>query len=217
MKRKMFAALALSATLAMGAVPAFAADADMEPGVSTETKNFKDDNNKASTVVSVKTDASQISAIIPMKMTVVADANGGSIKAPSAEAYKVTNNSSFDVYITSVKGVEKVHDDWQLISNAQAGNASGGTIADISLKIGKMTADGTAIDAATQTTVSTSETAISGAKELKVGAVKADDVNANVLGIAVEGSTTKASKVNATAVDVIGLEYTISAQKPASA
>lgn len=216
MKRKMFAALALSATLAMGAVPAFAADGDMTPGVEGSS-NFKDNNNKATTTVSIKTDASQISATIPMKMTVIADANGGPIKAPGTDAYKVTNNSSFDVYITSVKGVEKVRDDWQLISNAQAGNSSGGSIADISLKIGKMAADGDAIDAATQTIVSTSETAISGAKELKVGAVDTNDATANVLGIAIEGSTTKASKVNATAVDVIGLEYTISAQKPASA
>ena len=80
MKRKMFAALALSATLAMGAVPAFAAEpADTD---ATDAGGFT--GNAATTTVSIKTDASQISAEIPMKMQIVANAAGGNSTAPTA-------------------------------------------------------------------------------------------------------------------------------------
>lgn len=205
MKRKMFAALALSATLAMGAVPAFAADSD---GTSVEgSGDFKDNSNKATTVVSIKTDASQISATIPVKATIVAKANGGDITAPTADAYKVTNNSSFDVYITSVKATEKAG--WKLADSVDVTNNPTGTVADIALSVGPKGASATETD---KPTVLKKDTAVAVTGDAMKMSAKADSGTDNELGLVMKGQSTKVKTVADTAVEAIGVEYTISAQ-----
>lgn len=212
MKKKMFAALALSATLAMGAVPAFA---DEPGGTSVSGEgNFADNKNSATTTLSIKTDASQISAIIPVKMTIVAKAAGGDITAPTAEAYKVTNNSSFDVYITSVKGTEKAAG-WTLADSiANVSNDPTGTVADIALSVGPKTADD-----ATKTdnpTALKKDTAVPVYGDTMKMAAKATSGTDNELGLVVAGKNTKVKSVAADAVEAIGIEYTISAQPKAA-
>lgn len=207
MKRKMFAALALSATLAMGAVPAFAAEPN---GTSVEgSGDFKDDSNKATTVVSIKTDASQISATIPMKATIVAKANGGDVTAPTADSYKVTNNSSFDVYITSIQGTAQ--NGWELLSSdAVSDNTASGAVADVSLTVGPRGADATTTDSPVR--ISTTKVDMKDAT-MKIAAKGAAD-GADTLGLVLAGKTTKVKSVSANAVDAVSIQYTISAQDP---
>ena len=99
MKRKMFAALALSATLAMGAVPAFAVDAGTVTPGSDGKINLTDGQE---TVVSVKTVVGQIDATIPTKVVINASTDGGAVGVPSADSYKIINNSIFDLQVSGV-------------------------------------------------------------------------------------------------------------------
>ncbi|WP_139652694.1 hypothetical protein [Raoultibacter phocaeensis] len=94
-------ALALTAALAMAAAPAaLAADASVN-----ETGSIASDGT-ASTTLNVYATASQIQATIPIDITIVTPAAGGTITAPSANAYKiVNNNTTTDLYVKSVQGV----------------------------------------------------------------------------------------------------------------
>ena len=100
--KKTLTALAITAALAMGAAPAaFAADASVN-----ETGSIGSDGT-ASTTLNVYATASQIQATIPIDITVVTPAAGGTITAPSANAYKITNNNATtDLYVKSVQGVD---------------------------------------------------------------------------------------------------------------
>lgn len=100
MKRKMFAALALSATLAMGAVPAFATVGDGE--IVTGSEDAIDLNTGQNTVVSVKTVVDQISATIPTKVIINASTDGGAVGVPAPTSYKIVNNSIFDLQVSGV-------------------------------------------------------------------------------------------------------------------
>lgn len=115
--KKLAAALALSTTLAMGTVPAFAAD----PSVN-DTGSFADDGNSsgtAATVVNVYASASQIQATIPVDITIVTPAAGGAITAPSATAYKiVNNNASTALKVTQVQGQDA--NDWAAVADFSA-------------------------------------------------------------------------------------------------
>lgn len=103
--KKMAAALALSAALAMGAVPAFAADASVNSSGSFTDGN--DNTGAASTTLNVYATASQIQATIPVDITVVTPLEGGAITAPSASAYKIVNNNATSgLKVTKVQGVD---------------------------------------------------------------------------------------------------------------
>ena len=73
--KKMAAALALSAALAMGAVPAFAADASV--GKTGSFADGNDNTGSASTALNVYATASQIQATIPVDITIVTPIEGG--------------------------------------------------------------------------------------------------------------------------------------------
>ena len=74
MRKKTFAALALSATLAMGAVPAFAEEL---AEVGTVTDQSVSNGGTTSTTVKVKTEVGNIVVALPLNMTIVANTEGG--------------------------------------------------------------------------------------------------------------------------------------------
>lgn len=103
--KKMAAALALSAALAMGAVPAFAADASV--GKTGSFADGNDSTGSASTALNVYATASQIQATIPVDITIVTPIEGGTITAPSADAYKIVNNNATKALkVTKVQGLD---------------------------------------------------------------------------------------------------------------
>lgn len=101
--KKVLATLALSATLAMGAVPAFAADAAVNKSGSFDTTGDK--AGQGTTQLNVQATASQVQATLPIDITVVTPAKGGLITAPSANAYKIVNNNEkAPLMVTNIKG-----------------------------------------------------------------------------------------------------------------
>ena len=113
--KKMAAALALSAALAMGAVPAFAADASV--GKTGSFADGNDNTGSASTALNVYATASQIQATIPVDITIVTPIEGGTITAPSADAYKIVNNNATKALkVTKVQGVDNAG--WKAVTRA---------------------------------------------------------------------------------------------------
>lgn len=116
MKKTMFGALALSATLAMGmAGTAFADPAAVVQGNATDnthdtemTNTQADGKNtgvgSGNTEVYLQAITNQVNATIPLRIYAVADIDGGDMTMPSAEAYKITNNSTAGtLYVTQVQ------------------------------------------------------------------------------------------------------------------
>lgn len=109
--KRVLATLALSATLAMGAVPAFAADASVNDSGAFEATDQT--TGKGSTQLNVQATASQIQATLPIDITVITPTSGGAITAPTDKAYKiVNNNATTPLKIKSIKGVDGT--DWSL-------------------------------------------------------------------------------------------------------
>ena len=88
---KLFGAIALSATLAMGAIPAFAADT---VGATEDIEGTEDDVRTLDTdadggagspdsIITVSTFTSQISVTLPVALPIVADTAGGAGMAPN--------------------------------------------------------------------------------------------------------------------------------------
>lgn len=112
---KMAGAVALTAALAMGTVPAFAAsnysvgnDEAFNDGKTWEAGSTNVDAAVGETTVLGTTYNSQLNATVPVTITIAWPTIGGDIIAPSASAYKITNNSKSDkinvVEITSTAG-----------------------------------------------------------------------------------------------------------------
>lgn len=146
--KKVLATLALSATLAMGAVPAFAADASVG-----KTGSFDDGGNNtgsASTALNVYATASQIQATVPVDITVVTPIEGGTITAPSADAYKIVNNGTKGLKVTQVQGVDNAG--WKAVTeltNPKANMSATTGEMKLSVKAGSSAAMSIASDAAT--------------------------------------------------------------------
>lgn len=118
--KKVLATLALSATLAMGAVPAFAADVTVGDAGSF-TPQAGDTKGDASTAVNVFASASQIQATLPVDITIVTPSKGGTITAPSATAYKiVNNNATADLKVTAVQGAKSDDGTWDAVAAKSA-------------------------------------------------------------------------------------------------
>lgn len=97
--KKMVGALALSAALAMGTAPAFAASVDDDGS----TNEFSDNG---STTIKAKVDVvdTNVRATVPLQVTVVFGNDGYSdIMGPSADAYKVTNIGEGDIQVSAVE------------------------------------------------------------------------------------------------------------------
>lgn len=116
MKKKTLAALALSATLAMGTVPAFAAvpsEGNTELGTGTEVTNDPAGGKATgNTTVSVKTVAMNISAKVPITMTVAAPAEGGELTVPAN--YKITNGSVYPIGVKVKADAAEADLEWTL-------------------------------------------------------------------------------------------------------
>lgn len=98
MKKKACAVLALSAALALGAVPAFAADTSVG---NASDMTFAGTVGTGSTDISVKTTVQNISVAVPIDMTVAVDANGGPLQVPGN--YRIVNKSNYTI-AAKVKG-----------------------------------------------------------------------------------------------------------------
>lgn len=121
---KMAGAFALTAALAMTAVPAFAA-AD-----ATNTDNFKDGgNNTATATTKVYAEAinASLNATIPTRVAIVVPATGsGEIKAPSSDVYKIINNTTTNqVFLRSVEATPGSFS----LSTTTSGSLSNSTLA----------------------------------------------------------------------------------------
>lgn len=126
--KKVLATLALSATLAMGAVPAFAVDASTG-NAGSFAPTADDSSGEASTAVNVYASKSQIQATIPVDITVVTPAQGGTITAPSATAYKIVNNGDTALKITSVQGAKSDDGKWDAVAAKSADITGTGELA----------------------------------------------------------------------------------------
>ncbi|WP_165253878.1 hypothetical protein [Adlercreutzia sp. ZJ304] len=95
--RKLMGAFALSAALAIGcAMPAFAAAGDYDgQGSITDAKTDV-------FLQGVADSQQQISITVPVNLTLSAPENGGTITAPSAAAYTITNRGAALVKVSSV-------------------------------------------------------------------------------------------------------------------
>lgn len=213
MKRKMFAALALSATLAMGAVPAFAADPAENPldGSVTDAKAI-DKTGGQNTVVSVKTVVGQIDATVPTKVVISANTDGGDVAVPSATAYKIVNNSIFDLHVDTVKAV--AGGDWAFKKEAIGTPVPGptaGKIGDIYMALAPKDKEATASFDLTNTTP------FSYSADWKIPAKT--DGGAGELGLQLKGGTTRLSQVLAegTTSDAMTITFTVSTIAPATA
>lgn len=140
MKRKLHPAklaciCVLSASLALMSIPlAFAADGQ---------EDFT--NNKATSTVKLETKADQLKATIPTAIPLVAKPLGGEVTVPTG--YKIVNGSSFEIYITSIKGEIITPADWSLSPTALAENAA--APADKSVGSLFMTIDGKTVEEGT--------------------------------------------------------------------
>lgn len=147
--KKMAAALALSAALAMGAVPAFAADASV--GKTGSFADGDDNTGSASTALNVYATASQIQATIPVDITIVTPIEGGTITAPSADAYKIVNNNATKgLKVTKVQGVDNAG--WKAVTeltNPKSNMAATTGEMQLTVKAGSSAAMSIASDAAT--------------------------------------------------------------------
>lgn len=186
MKKKVLATAALAATLAVGtAVPAFA-DAG-----ATEDKSF---TKSQTTTVSIETNTDQLSASIPIKMTVVAPAGGGDITAPGPDVYKITNNSLIPIYVTNLNGGEVADSGWKLVSTIS--DTVAGSIGDI-----QMTVNGKEITATGTTNVT--------GDDMKIN--EKGNQASNTLGLTVAGKTTPVKSTSDSAVQAVTITYTIAA------
>lgn len=137
---KIFAAIALSTTLAMGAAPAFAAE-PADPGTASvnSSANIADDGSgngtgKTSTALNVYLSASQIQATIPIDITVVTPKEGGAITTPSSAAYKIVNNSKTSALkVTQVQGVD--NEGWKSVATLAKEVTGEGNIGQLAMTV----------------------------------------------------------------------------------
>lgn len=88
--------VAMAGALALACAPAAFAATPSVDGTNTFS------NNEGYTDVKVATDASQLSAEVPLNMTVVANAQGGAL-TDKPSTYSIVNKSYFAIQVASVK------------------------------------------------------------------------------------------------------------------
>lgn len=192
MKKQALTAAVLTAALAMGTVPAFA-------------EGFA--NNAADTTVSVYTDTSNISATLPLNLTVAGPANSGALSVPGENAYKIVNESAFDIKVTNVSATQSTDaaKSWTLASSEQTGKdapSEEGKIATLQMNIATAD-DTTGWGVATNTPF-----APTSGWTVKSGSTD------NELGIVLSGTISKVSSTTghdsaASAVEAVKLTYTV--------
>ncbi len=136
---KMLGAVALTAALAMGTMPAFAAgltdpqDPNVPPtqgvGADERVGNISDDKTMGTgdTTVWGKSYIAQLNVTIPIEMGVALPSTDGAIIFPKADAYRIKNNGSDSVKIVNVVGMNTqdfvIADDAANASSMTAPNA----------------------------------------------------------------------------------------------
>lgn len=190
--KKVLATLALSATLAMGAVPAFAVDASVN-----ETGSFGEDGTGVTTL-NVQATASQIQATLPVSITVVTPAAGGTITAPSDKAYKIVNNSATaPLKIKSIQGVDA--NGWLVKSTLTTSTSEikGTGEMQLSVKAG----------ASAPVTITTTDTAIADAAASYFTVAENDS-----LGLTLAGATAvKSNLATDSPIPAVKIQYTVAA------
>lgn len=110
--KKMVGAVALTAALAMGSVPAFATTLDDEVG---SLGDAFDDTGSGSTEITTRIDntSTQVQARVPLSLVVVFNSNGYSeITAPTADAYGITCTGSDAIKLSKVEIADWNSDDF---------------------------------------------------------------------------------------------------------
>lgn len=225
---KLFGAVALTAALAMGTMPAFAVQTSSTvpsdwlngtdngvggAGVSQDTKTMNvvnDAGNKVgtgSTAVKATVFDADLNVTVPLQVSVTFASDGGELTCPSASAYKIYNHAeNKEVTIMKIEG--KAGTGWSLV---EAGNASLNGAASNSKMINLQASlnGGTPIDLATK---AASGGSLSSAERVKVPG--GDGIDPGACSIQLSGKTNKfATPLNAGYVEstVATITYTIAA------
>lgn len=218
MKKKTVAALALSAVLAMGTVPAFAVEGaggetPVEPtppagSVSDLPQNTTDikEGGTTGTTVKVQTVIDNISVKLPLNMTIVASAAGGAASCPSDEKYLIENHSIFPIKITSAKAEAQGDKDWDL----KPGSLDASTTTDC--KVGALAIKLTTTDAAKASwDVGASNGYTADSFKIPAAVVNGEGVTVGQLKFKVEASSSKLKQTYDKATDAVKLTYTVAA------
>lgn len=143
---KALSGIALSAALALGcAAPAFAAPSNVDGPYGTEVGENQEyvlkQNGTMGTDVKIATVVTNINVAVPLTITIVADASGTDILAPSAglktydastgtlpadgtgiTGYRIENYSTYPVAIKGVTVTDNSDGDWALVESIAADN-----------------------------------------------------------------------------------------------
>lgn len=97
--KKMVGALALTAALAMGTTPAFAAGTSVGNDALFNGSNTNTDLATGNTVVNGMPINSQLICSVPIDITVVVPTDGGDLICPTSTAYRIQNRSTNNVKV----------------------------------------------------------------------------------------------------------------------
>lgn len=202
--KKITTAAALTAALALGTAPAFAATEGSVGELKDAT--IKTETPTTGTTVSVETTVSQIDVQLPLAMTIAAPTAGGTTAVPSDGKYKIVNKSIFPIKVA--KAESQAAEGWSLASNAfTTPGAPTATAGDLYLKLtptGK-----SSWEVATTEFVPTDWTI--------AAATSAEGDNTDELQFALTGSNSKLAKTFTGATKAVTLTYTIEADSAAPA
>lgn len=116
--KKMIGALALTAALAMGTTPAFAAGTSVgNDQLFAQIGNAADNMAQGSTVVNGQAINAQLIVTVPIELTVVVPTVGGDLICPSSSAYRIQNQSNNSVYVI---GAQINKNSFEVVEDAHA-------------------------------------------------------------------------------------------------
>lgn len=184
---KIAGAFALTAAMAMSAVPAFAV------ATAENVENFKEassNTSAATTKVYAETVNADLNATIPTRVAIVMPSlNAGDITGPSSEAYKIINKGTNPVYLKKIASAGTGF-------TLQATPATSGTANVLALKVNNYVLDGSSKD-------------LTGTDVAEIAA------NNGELGLALTGKSYIGTAIGAGQLDsaIMTITYTISSTK----
>lgn len=117
--KKMIGALALTAALAMGTTPAFAAGTSVgNDQLFAQIGNAADNMAQGSTVVNGQAINAQLIVTVPIELTVVVPTVGGDLICPSSTAYRIQNQSNNSVFVIGAQINNE--NQWLAVEDAKA-------------------------------------------------------------------------------------------------
>lgn len=168
--------VAMAGALALACAPAAFAASPSVGGTSTFN------NNEGHTDVKVATEAGQLSAEIPLNMTVVANAQGGAL-AGKPGGYKIVNKSYFAIQVATVKAEAAASSAWAYSNTSLTSASASGLNINLTLQPN---------GAGSATTLTSAGVDTSASQDWKVAA--ATGLAGTEKAIAVDGSTSPLSK-----------------------